>query len=310
MNNLNRNKSRKTINGLLSKFLLTTAVVAAATSANAQKRNSFQYISADFGGGLHSIQYKPNDGSRKGGAGMTFNLGYRFFFNDNWAISSGIGITTYNSKTRYNQTFESTPSYDSINQLNYEFRTYFDGFKEKQKAAILEIPIQAYYEYPISQRRFEIFGKAGFKVGFPVSSKYKLLKGSYETRGYYPFLGHEIYSPSDTMYVHGFGKYEVDGEKGKMKLNPVNLQLAIEGGAHYRFNRTIRFSAALYFGYCLTNLHKDSTQPILNEDYEYNGTMQSNQIDRASLMSLGLKAGVVFDVNELFLGHTNRRPKF
>ena len=294
----------------MSKFLLATAVVAAATSANAQRRNSFQYISADLGGGLHSIQYKPNDGSRRGGAGMTFNLGYRYFFNDNWGISSGLGFTTYSSKTRYSSTYESTPSYDSINQLNYEFRTYFHGFKEKQKATILEIPIQAYYEYPISQRRFEIFGKAGFKIGFPISSKYKLLKGSYETRGYYPFLGHEIYSPADTLHVHGFGFYEAGGEKGKMKLNPVNLQLAIEGGANYRFNKMIRFSASLYFGYCLTNLHKDTTQPILNEDYEYNGTMQSNQIDRASLMSLGLKAGVVFDVNELFLGHTNRHPKF
>ena len=114
----------------------------------------------------------------------------------------------------------------------------------------------------------------------------------------------------DGEYVHGFGVYETDSQKGKMKLNPVNFSLAIEGGANYRFNKLMRFTAALYFSYCLTNLHKDSMQPILTEEYEYKGTMQSNQIDHASLLSLGLKAGVVLDVNELFSSKAARRPKF
>lgn len=311
MNCLNKYKMNLPHRGEVLKLILTAAVsVAVFTSASAQRRNSMQFVSADFGGGLQSIQYKPVDGSRKGGAGMTFNVGYRYFFTDNWAVSTGLGVSTYSAKTKYNDTYESTPSYDSINQLNYEFRTYFDGFLEKQKAMVLEIPIQAYYEYPISQRRFEVFGKAGFKIGFPVSSKYKLMKGSYETRGYYPYLGHEIYSSVDGEYVHGFGVYETDSQKGKMKLNPVNFSLAIEGGANYRFNKLMRFTAALYFSYCLTNLHKDSMQPILTEEYEYKGTMQSNQIDHASLLSLGLKAGVVLDVNELFSSKAARRPKF
>jgi len=317
MNYLKIIKSKRAIKLTLLKLVLATTVVAASASAYGQRRNSFQYVSADFGGGLHSIQYSPNDGGHKMGAGITFNLGYRYFLSNNWAISSGIGISTYSAKTTYNsdkpednRNYEITQSYDSINDLDYEFRTYFNGFEEKQKAMILEIPIQAYYEQVIPQTRFEVFGKAGFKIGIPVSSKYKLMKGSYETRGYYPFLGHEIYSTVDSVYIHGFGTYEAEKQSGKMKLNPINLSIVIEGGANYRINKMIRLNASLYFGYCLTNLHKDSTDPVLTKEYKYNGTLQSNQIDRASLLSLGMKAGVVFDVNELLGKKTSGRPKF
>ena len=40
--------------------------------------------------------------------------------------------------------------------------------------------------------------------------------------------------------------------------------------------------------------------------------MESNQIDHASLLSFGLKAGVVFDVKEMFSSKSGsgRRPKF
>ena len=316
MNRLNISNNGKARMGSILKLVLATTIVAVSATTYGQRRNSFQYVSADHGGGLHSIQYSPIDGKHKVGAGMTFNLGYRYFLSDQWAISSGIGLSTYNAKTIYNSAKPDNnrkydiliPSYDSINQLDFEFRTYFDNFKEKQKATILEIPIQAYYEYAFPQTRFEVFGKAGFKIGIPVSSKYKLMKGSYETRGYYPVLGHEIYSTSDSVYVHGYGIYEAEKQKGKMKLNPVNLSLAIEGGGHFRLNKMIRLSASLYFGYCLTNIHKDSIEPIINEEYVYNGTLQSNQIDRASLLSLGLKAGVVFDINELL--NKKGRPKF
>jgi hypothetical protein len=300
-------KKKITVEDTLLKLFFVATIVAVSASAYGQRRNSSQYVSAEHGGGLHSIQYSPIDGRHKVGAGMTFNLGYRYYLTDSWAVSGGLGLTTYNAKTLYNSEESDgnrsydvmIPLYDSINGLDYEFRSYFNGFKEKQKTTILEIPIQAYYEYAFSPTNFEVFGKAGFKIGFPVSSKYKLLKGSYETRGYYPSLGHEIYSPSDSVYVHGYGTYEAEKQKGKMKLKPVDLSLAIEGGANYRFNNMMRFYASIYFAYCLTNIHKKSDKPILTQEYKYNGTLQSNQIDRAKLLSLGLKGGVVFDLNAL-----------
>lgn len=321
MKNINF-KQLKSIQSTLLKLVMITTIVAATVTAYGQRRNSFQYISADLGGGLQSIQYSPIDGTHKMGAGMTFNVGYRYFFANNWAVYGGLGISTYGAKTKYNSsktdsvpTYEFTQSYDSVNLLDYEFRTYFNGFEEKQNAVMLEIPIKAYYEYVIPQTRFEVFGAAGFKIGIPVSSKYKLLKGSYETRGYYPFLGHEIKSPNDSVYIHGFGTYEADKQSGKMTLSSINLSLVLEGGANYRFNKMLRISASLYFGYCLTNIHKDTTKPLLAEvkkdgtsdpEYKYNGTLQSNRIDHASLLSFGVKAGVVMDLQEL-LGKKSHR---
>ena len=100
-----------------------------------------------------------------------------------------------------------------------------------------------------------------------------------------------------------------------MKLKPVSLSFVLEGGANYRLNRKLRLSASLYFGYCLTNLHKDTTKPLLEEvkkdgssdpEYKYNGTLQSNRIDHAALLSVGIKGGVVLDIQEL-LGKKSQR---
>ena len=100
-------------------------------------------------------------------------------------------------------------------------------------------------------------------------------------------------------------------EKGKVKVNPVNLSLALEAGVDYKLTRSLTAYAGVYFGYCLTNIYKESlksvTQPTNSNKLEYNSTLQSNQIDRASLLSAGVNVGIVWDYHAAYV---RTKPKF
>lgn len=298
---------RSFIDRIMKRVKLSNLIIALVTfflpmGANAQLAEYLKprYITGDLGGGLQSIQFSAHDGQHKVGMGFRFNAGCVFMIDDNWGVNTGVGLSSYRSRVVYDSTMEGSYALDTLampgNPLDYEFRTYFSDFSERQNILQLEVPITAFCQYPVINDRFDIIGKAGFKLGFPVSTKYCLMDGKYETRGYYPFTKVEYHD----MPNHGFEKLDAEKDKGKCKVNPVNISLLLEGGMSYKINKAFRVYASAYFSYCLSNLHKETVDPILSPDKKYNGTLSSSQIDRASLLSVGLSAGVIWDYNISF----------
>ena len=296
----NRSFIDKTMGNVkLSNLIIALVMFFLPMTGYAQIKEYFipRYITGDLGGGLQTIQFTPHDGQHKVGMGFRFNAGCVFMIDDNWGINTGVGLSSYRSRVIYDSTMESSYALDTLalpdKNLEYEFRTYFSDFSERQNLLQLEVPITAFCQYPVINDRFDIIGKAGFKLGFPLSTKYCFMDGNYETRGYYPYTKVEYHD----MPNHDFEKIQADKEKGKCKVNPVNVSLLLEGGMSYKFTKALRAFASVYFSYCLSNLHKETVDPILSPDKKYNGTLSSSQIDRASLMSVGLSAGVIWDYN-------------
>lgn len=307
-----------------SATILAAAMLLTTIPATAQMRWYVpRYITGDVGGGLQSIQFNPRDGKHKVGAGFQMNAGAVFMFDAHWGLSAGVGVASYASKAKFNNMKESSVAYDTnLNARNtdsslmispdYIFHTEFKNFTEKQKLLQIEVPILAYYQFPINGK-FDVVARAGFKFGIPVSSKYKLMSGTYETSAEFTDLkGNNLnveirnLQPSE-MREHEFSTVEADKEKGKCKLNPVNFSIMLEGGATYKVTKSLRAYAGINFSYCMTNLHKDSIEPILTSDRKYNGTLRSDRVDRASLLSVGASAGVIWD---FWLAHYKTKPKF
>lgn len=305
-------------------IIAAALLLATAVPAKAQMRWYVpRYITGDVGGGLQSIQFNPRDGKHKVGAGFLINGSAVFMFDEHWGMSAGVGVASYASKATFNNMKESSIAYDtnlnvritdSALMINpdYIFHTEFKGFTEKQNLMQIEVPILAYYQFPINSK-FDVVARAGFKFGIPVASKYKLLSGTYETSAEFTDmkgnnLNVEIRNlPASELRKYGFSTVEADKEKGKCKLNPVNFSIALEGGATYKFSKTLRAYAGFNFSYCMTNLHKDSIEPILTADRKYNGTLHSDRVDRASLISVGASAGIIWD---FWLAHYKTKPKF
>lgn len=306
-------------NKILGATVALALALALPFSSNAQSDWYIpRYITGDIGGGLHTIQFNPLNGKHKVGAGFRANAGCVFMFDYNWGLSTGLGLAKYASKAVYNNSMESVYAYDStLNMLNpkispnYEFRAYYSNFTEKQNLLQLEIPIMAYYQFPIITGKMNIVGRGGFRFGVPLLTKYKLVKGTIETRKYIPETGVELADTNGVLAHHGIFKKEMDGQKGKVKVNPVNLSLALEAGVDYKLTRSLTAYAGVYFGYCLTNIYKESlksvTQPTNSNKLEYNSTLQSNQIDRASLLSAGVNVGIVWDYHAAYV---RTKPKF
>ena len=304
--------------------ILAAAMLLTSIPATAQMRWYVpRYITGDVGGGLQSIQFNPRDGKHKVGAGFQMNAGAVFMFDAHWGISTGVGVASYASKAKFNNMKESSVAYDTnlnaritdsslMISPDYIFHTEFNNFTEKQKLLQIEIPILAYYQFPIDSK-FDVVGRAGFKFGIPVSSKYKLMSGTYETSAEFTDLkgnnlNVEIRNlPASEMRKYGFSTVEADKEKGKCKLNPVNLSLTLEGGASYRLSKAFRAFAGLQFSYCLTNIHKETVAPLLTPERKYNGTLRSSRVDRASLLSVGLTAGVIWEYRATYI---RTKPKF
>ena len=307
-----------------SATILAAAMLLTSIPATAQMQWYVpRYITGDVGGGLQSIQFNPRDGKHKVGGGFQMNAGAVFMFDAHWGVSAGVGVASYASKAKFNNMKESSVAYDTnlnaritdsslMISPDYIFHTEFKNFTEKQKLLQIEIPILAYYQFPINGK-FDVVGRAGFKFGIPVSSKYKLMSGTYETSAEFTDLkgnnlNVEIRNlPASEMRKYGFSTVEADKEKGKCKLNPVNFSIMLEGGATYKFTKSLRAYAGINFSYCLTNLHKESIEPILTSDRKYNGTLRSDRVDRASLISVGASAGVIWD---FWLAHYKTKPKF
>ena len=305
-------------------IIAAALLLATAVPAKAQMRWYVpRYITSDVGGGLQSIQFNPRDGKHKVGAGFHINGSAVFMFDEHWGMSAGVGVASYASKAKFNNMKESSIAYDtnlnvritdSALMINpdYIFHTEFKGFTEKQNLMQIEVPILAYYQFPINSK-FDVVARAGFKFGIPVASKYKLLSGTYETSAEFTDmkgnnLNVEIRNlPASELRKYGFSTVEADKEKGKCKLNPVNFSIALEGGATYKFSKTLRAYAGFNFSYCMTNLHKESIEPILTADRKYNGTLHSDRVDRASLISVGASAGIIWD---FWLAHYKTKPKF
>ena len=298
-------------------------LIVAAPAVKAQEWYIPRYIIGDVGGGLQTIQFNPHDGKHNVGAGFRLNGSAVFMIDSHWGVNAGIGVARYASKAKYNDMRETSVAYDSnINAKlldttmmvnpTYTFCTEFKDFTEKQNLLQIEIPVTAYFQYPFNSK-FDVIGRAGFKFGIPVVSRYKLMSGTYETSAEFADmngkgLNVEIKNlPASELRKFGFSTVEADKEKGKCKLNPVNLSLTLEGGASYRLSKAFRAFAGLQFSYCLTNIHKETVAPLLTPERKYNGTLRSSRVDRASLLSVGLTAGVIWEYRATYI---RTKPKF
>lgn len=199
------------------KRILTIISLAILSVTTSTAQESKQLLTFDLGGGLHSINYDATNGDRTSGFGGTINFGYHHFFNEHWGIGTGIGPTTLSSKVKYSF-MDSQTSYDEAMNENYEFRTYYSNLTEKQNVIELSIPIAVNFKTPINEK-WGFAGALGGKINFPISGKYKLTDGSYETRGYYSSTNVEY---SD-LPQHGFLKTQAANVSDDLDLESVNF---------------------------------------------------------------------------------------
>ena len=285
------------------KIALLTGLTVGCIAPSAAQKGAPEWLVIELGGGMQNIQFKSQDGERSVGLGSTFAAKYLRHLDDKWSLSGGIGFANYGAKTEFNM-LEKTQKFDSENNRDYELRTQYLGFIEKQNLYQIEIPVGATFRFDNIVAGNDLYLGMGLKLGVPVSSKYKLKSGQYKVSGYYPSLDVQF----EDMEEHDFYTIEAEKQKGKTNVTSVNLSLYGEVLMHKSLSRTMSAYAGLYFSYCPLNIAKTSDAPIVDTGRNYNSSLNSNQVDKAHLATVGLKAAVLLDFRSIF--HISSAPKF
>lgn len=273
----------------MKRYITAIGLIAAITT-HAQDRSA--YFNANLGGGVHSLKYDLQNGNVKGGIGGTFNLGYSYFFNPSWGLTSGLGFYSAQAKGTLNYVSEMT----AVDQDGdgYVFRTYFNDWEEKQKSVLLNIPLGIQHQRWFNGKN-GVLASAGLMVSIPISSSYKVTSGSLITAGYYEQWNVELRD----LPQHGFSTI-TSRPSGSITLKPAYSAFADLGWIH-KITEQYDLYVGGYFSYGFNNLISADKDNVYQSDGIYSSMLASSSTEKVKLFTVGLKVGV-----RLHVGHRKK----
>ena len=187
------------------KKIFITLMLMASFAASAQTIDHFSNLQFNLGGGLHSLLYKPVDGTSSLGVGGLVELQYQYMFNHNIGLGLGVQAATLNSSAVYNYGYMQEGVTHPDNNQTYDRTTSFNDWREAQKMIALGIPVQLMLRAPLSEK-WAFQGGLGVQFDIPMKGTYKATEGTYTTTGYFPSTNVEY---SD-LPNHSFSTDEAD----------------------------------------------------------------------------------------------------
>jgi hypothetical protein len=167
----------------MKRIIFTASLMLLAIiSVQAQEKGSYLTISGSLG--MNQFRYEMDNGKmgdpRLGYGGA---LGYQYFFSRHWGIGTGIGISYYSTRAKYNNSFTNEKDkpinhYQFDNRVDddypghpqdYSLQLKLSNWQEKQYAYFLEVPLMVYYQTKWGEKQaVGLYAGLGAKVQFPI----------------------------------------------------------------------------------------------------------------------------------------------
>jgi len=246
-------------------------MLLAIISVQAQEKGS--YLTIAGGLGMNHFLYEMDNG-RMGDPRLGYGgaLGYQYFFTRHWGIGTGIGIAYYNTKARYDNTFNNKkykdwnydpyqftgridddyphPNQAPIFDADYTMQLTLSNWTEKQYAYFLEIPLMAYYQTKWGEKQaVGLYAGLGAKLQLPIIYSKYAASGDLTVQGYYtrPHL------TIDDLPQHGYGTADC-GYKDDLNLKTWNFAATGELGFLIALNRRVDLTIGGYLDIGLNNV--------------------------------------------------------
>jgi outer membrane protein OmpA-like peptidoglycan-associated protein len=251
-------------------------------------------ISVWMGGGLSSLNYRPTFGKTVNGFGGAFGVGYAYFFNRNWGLSSGLEYAFYQGKTDLNGFAGTNATFDILdNPVIYN--TGIEHYSEKQFAGLLNIPLSVLFQTGNNQR---FYASAGLKFGLPVSAKYSGGNAVLTASGYYPDYNQTEIWQNDL----GYGVFNLNEKKYRLDLG-VSVMGTLETGVKWDTGIGTALYTGVYMDYGFNNALSSSYSG--KQLVEYNRNEPAKPVmntvcvlaNRFSPVSFGVKVKLAFSVS-------------
>jgi hypothetical protein len=283
----------------IASILLSAVVLYAQHELSVYGSTGYSYI--DYS--LNAAAISPINGStyQTGGKLQSgIGLGYTYSFTPRWGIVSGVEMKYFSADAEINSLVDRTStvySYEGRTEEMY-FNSSLSGFKENQKATILQIPLLA--EYRFSGDGSTWFIAAGAKFGFGVSGKYTATANRLVTTGYFP----EWEQTFHDMPEHGFVARDNVSWSDKLKFG-FNVSFTVETGARIALTPRLGIYTGIYFDLGSVNILSKSTTGVVSyrpddpETFAYNSIIRTTQqssdeqfVNKINLLSIGVKLKV------------------
>ena len=284
-----------------NKIVITVALLLAGVTATAQQKG--HYLSIGGGIGTSSLNYDLNgEGSRRGGLGFSGEIGYSYFFDKNWGIGTGVGISRYETKSVLNTKYSFERVIDNEGDI-YRRDVILNDWREIQTSMFLEIPLTLDFQTKFGkEKRHGIYANAGIKAQLPITkSKYDVdAKYDYnkDVHGYY----YDWNVLLEDKIHEGFEKttQKFDGE------TELNFGIAATGSLGFLFGLSKRCDlyVGATFDYGLMDVRPDSKGDLVSRDRDNNedvftNVLESRTIDRVNPISFRGEAGVRIRLGKL-----------
>jgi hypothetical protein len=323
---INNNKT-----GKMKKSLCIAAVLFLAV--NVQGQSHFLTLSSELG--VSGLNYKltGDDAHKKSKFGWNARLDYGYFFDKNWGISTGVGVSHFQTVGGYNTPItqdnfillgnQVTDDNFSPSSKDYQLRVRLGNWEEIQKGYIMEVPILGMFQHKFGKEQKQgLYVNLGIKLKIPVSTTYQVQDGEssddyrLNVSGYFPTeskdydWGGPDYAP---VSQHGFGSisnpYESLGWEGDIEMT-MGVSVMAEFGFSFQLAPWLDLLVGAYIDAAMNNMKKSSTNdtPLLvapenylpaangkiGEGIVYNGLLNSNEISKMKTISYGGKISFKF----------------
>jgi hypothetical protein len=285
----------------IASILLSAVVLYAQHEFSVYGSTGYSYI--DYS--LNAAAISPENGStyQTGGKLQSgVGLGYTYSFTPRWGIVSGVELKYFTADAEVSNFADRAGmvySYDGRTEEMY-FNSSLSGFKENQKATILQIPLLAEYRFSIDDEGSTWFVAAGAKFGFGVSGKYTATANRLVTTGYFP----EWEQTFRNMPEHGFVARDNVAWSDKLKFG-FNASFTVETGARISLTPRLGIYTGIYFDLGSANILSKSTTGVVSyrpddpETFAYNSILRTTQqssgeqfVIKINLLSIGVKLKV------------------
>jgi len=304
----------------MKKQLLYIMLILSGTIV-AQEKTSYLTVSGNLGSSV--LKYDIHDGKRGSKMGYGFHLGYSYFFDQNWGVSTGIGLSHYKASGKlYGNIIpdEGTSLGMQVDDddisgdpKDYELRYRLGQLKEEQTSFMLEIPIMGQYQTRFGdEQRWGAYGGLGIKIQIPINAKFKVKEGQLNVSGYYPHSEIDKGAPGlPPVDQHGFGTVS-DISKTLGWKDDIDLKVGIAGSAELGgmvdLGNDFDLMLGAYIDYGFNDIRKHKNEPLIKAPAAYipaangqvgrgliyEGLINTDKTGKVKLLSFGVKMALRF----------------
>ena len=288
--------------------LTALCFLALTIKASTQTINMPQYeFSFNVAGGISTLNYKIDNATLKRGFAGNAGFGFHYFFNDNFAITTGLEAALYratiNASTIESAKYIVVEGYQWDEEYIYHYN--ITGFEEKQNLLALQLPIMAKFLMPLGESNHNLFLALGGRLGYSLWGNYEQSAQSFEQRifDFFGIISPDRVSPS---------LHEGFNQKASLKFANFNAMASAEAGVRWKLNDKFSLYTGVFVDYGLLNIIPKRTEEALIMFAGMSGNFQNfahNSILSAHAPDYATNTGgqqVTFHRNENSYPHNNK----